>query len=438
MIENGQPERGGLPENITGPYLRERVLQGARFRHTSAEIASVVYYEGGGCSLVTSKGTEQLVPRRFYARPVSVCEIARGRHTTVFSLDLPAADAASCFRTKVTLRWEVTDFQLVAEKRLSSIERDLGPEIVSRLRQVSGRFAVEDAQRANQAILAETEAGRWADLGADAGLLTQMFVEVSTDQIRLDQVAEARKQTAQQEEVARRFAACSRLTTGSAEDRLTYLMAVGGKEDVADVIAMMREDEAQGRRETQEFFLRMLQQGRITSPELEGFLRTRVLASMAPGGFTPPVVPPPAVPAPFVPAPRELPMREPEPRHGPEDRDAEPPRARVPDARNTADTPNTPDTPNTAYPPEAYEPEVYEPAPYEPPVYHPEPYRPDPEPYRPAPYDRPSYGDRPSYDDWPSYDDRGAADRGARRRRRDDDYWDTAPEPPDGGGQSAR
>ncbi|MEU1516575.1 hypothetical protein ABZ490_31285 [Streptomyces sp. NPDC005811] len=434
MIENGQPEAGGLPEHIAGPYLRERALQGARFRHTSAEIASVVYYEGGGCSLVTSRGTEQLVPRRFYARPVSVCEIARGRHTTVFSLDLPAADAASCFRTKVTLRWEVTDFQLVAEKRLSSIERDLGPEIVSRLRQVSGRFAVEDAQRANQAILAETEAGRWADLGADAGLLTRMFVEVSTDQIRLDQVAEARKQTAQQEEVARKFAACSRLTTGSAEDRLTYLMAVGGKEDVADVIAMMREDEAQGRRETQEFFLRMLQQGRITSPELEGFLRTRVLASMAPGGFTPPAVPGPAVPAPFVPPPRELPMREPEP-----------PRARVPDPSYAPEPPKAYEPERheperheperheperyepERYASEAYEPKPYEPKPYEPPVYHPEPYHPEPEPepYRPAPEPyRPAPYDRPSYDD--------------RRRRRDDDYWDTAAEPPDGGGQSAR
>ncbi|MFI7292395.1 hypothetical protein [Streptomyces sp. NPDC050121] len=320
MTDNGQPGTDGLPDIIAGPYLRARVLQGSgRFQQTSAEIASVVYYDGGGCSLMTSQGTRILAPRRYWARPVSVCEIARGRHTTVFTVDLPAADGATFFRTKVTLRWEVTDYQRVAEVRLASVERDLGPEIVSRLRQVSGRFAVEDAQRANQAILAETEAERWAGLGADVGLRTQLFVEVDTDDMRKTQVAEARRQAAQHQAVTERLADFYQVTTSSAEGRLAYLMAMGNREEVADVIAMMREDEAQGRRETQEFFLRMLDQGRITSPELEGFLRTRVLASLTPGGH-----PPPAVPGPFVPPPRELTAPPPAPRARPEPQDTPP------------------------------------------------------------------------------------------------------------------
>ncbi|MFI1033126.1 hypothetical protein [Streptomyces sp. NPDC020951] len=413
MSDEPQPEPAGLPDTVTGPYLRERVLQGAKFQHTSAEIASIVYYDGGGCSLVTSQGTEQLVPRRYWARPVSVCEIARGRHTTVFTVDLPTANGATFFPTKVTLRWEVTDYQRVAHVRLASIESDLGPEIVSRLRQVSGLFAVEDVQRANQAILAETETDRWADFAADVGLHTRLFVEVDTDEMRKRQVAEAREEAAQRDAVARRLEEFAHLPTGSAEGRLTYLMAMGDREDVADVIAMMREDEAQGRRETQEFFLRMLEQGRITSPELEAFLRTRVLASLTQGGFAPPAVPGPAVPGPFVPPPRELPMPQPPPRarREPEPEDAPPwPRSDLPES----------------HAPDPHEPPTYRPEPYRPDPHRPEPYRPDPhrpEPYRPEPYRPESYAPESSPPD------------DARRRRRDDDYWNAAPEGSDGDGR---
>ncbi|MFI9564852.1 hypothetical protein [Streptomyces rishiriensis] len=451
MTDNRQPEAAGLPDAITGPYLRERALQGSKFQHVSSEIASIVHYDGGGCSLVTSGGTEQLVPRRsWWARPVSVCEIARGRHTTVFTVALPAANGATYFRTKVTLRWEVTDYRRVAEVRLTSIERDLGPEIVSRLRRVSGRFAVEDVQRANHAILAETESGRWTDLGADVGLRTSLFVEVDTDELRIGQVAEERKQAAEAESVARRFEEFSHLPTGTAEERLKYLMAMGNREEVAEVIAMMREDEAQGRRETREFFLRMLGQGRITSPELEAFLRTKVLGSMAQGGgFTPP-----AVAAPYTPPPRELTGPRSEPHDTPPwpnadrmDRHRQPePAVAEPYDREPYD--------RKAYDPEPYAPKPderkpYERKPYEAeyrapepdraeyrppgpayeeeespdpvPTYYPEPYSPDPVPtYYPEPYSPDPHG-------------RTVYDETGRRRRRDDDYWDATPQSEDDG-----
>ncbi|MCM2388838.1 hypothetical protein [Streptomyces albipurpureus] len=280
----GNPEEEGLvvPENIAGPFLGERRLSGWSFRHDGgAQSASVVFYEGGGCTVFTVNGTHHVRERRMFARPLSVCQVACGRHITSFEVQLPAAGAATFFLTKVTLRWQVTDYERVVVNRLSSVERDLGEEIVHRLREVSERFSVRDAQEANQAIRADIRAGRWRNLGSDVGLTAELFVGVGTDEVILSQVAEARTDEGEEQRVARRFAAYSRLAGGSASDRLAYLMASGTKDDVNDVIKMMREDDSQGRSDTRDFFIRMLEQDRITSPELEAHLRSLILTGQS-------------------------------------------------------------------------------------------------------------------------------------------------------------
>ncbi|MEU5399630.1 hypothetical protein ABZ348_10055 [Streptomyces sp. NPDC005963] len=276
----GHPGDNGrrLPESIPGPFLSERPFPGRGFRHDGgAQAASVVFYEGGGCTVFTVNGPHEVRERRFWARPLSVCYVACGRHITSFDVRLPAAGAATFFVTKITLRWKVTDYERVAVNQLSSVERDLGEEIVDRLREVSERYPVREAQQANTAIRADIRAGRWRDLGAEVGLSAELFVDVGTDEVIIGQVHEARTDEGEEQRVGRRFAAYSKLAAGSASDRLAYLMASGTKQDVKGVITMMQEDDAQGRSDTRDFFLRMLEQDRITSPELEAHLRSLIL-----------------------------------------------------------------------------------------------------------------------------------------------------------------
>jgi hypothetical protein len=261
-----------IPDDIAGPFWRERRVTG-RFRHAGAQVASVVYYHKGGYSVVTSQGADHSARPHRWARPTTVCEIVRGRHVTTFALQLPAAGAATFFETKVTLRWEVTDYQLVADKRLGSVERDLGPEIVDRLRAVSESFAVHEAQKANQAIRAQTSMGRWSDLGSEVGLRTWMFVDVGTDRAYREQVAGARVDDAEAQRVRARYARFQGLTSGTTADRIAYLMASGTQQDTAELIRMMRDEERQGRREARDLLMRLLEQDRFLSPELEAHLR---------------------------------------------------------------------------------------------------------------------------------------------------------------------
>lgn len=428
-------ERPVVPENIAGPFLRDLPIEG-RFRHQGgAQAASVVFYDGGGCTVHTTNGIEEVRARRWRAKPTSVCLVACGRHVTTFEVQLPAAGAATFFRTKITLRWRVTDYERVVSHRLLSVERDLGPEILNRLQDVSGRHSVTDAQRANQEVRADINAGRWATLGADVGLSCDLFVDFGTDQVHLDQVAEQRSDLAEEGRVARRFASFSRLAGGSAGDRLGYLMASGTKDDVSGVIHMMREDEAQGRSETRDFFLRMLEQDRITSPELEAHLRRLILpgergpdspyAAIAQGAAPPSyreLPPPPSLPSPPPPAPDG------------------PAQGRVwndgawvdEDAKRDAYQPREPE-------PKPYERESYEPPRREPDAYEsrrrePEPY--EARPYEPRPYDTQPYDaqrrdaeprDAQPYDARPYEPDPPAAPA-RRERRRSGDYWDAAPD----------
>ncbi|WP_133913724.1 hypothetical protein [Streptomyces sp. NBC_00582] len=310
----GPEEELVIPENVAGPFLRERLLRDRGFRHAGVQVASVLFYQDGGCSVITAQGADHTDRRGRWARPTSVCEIARGRHVTAFDVELPALGAATFFETRVKLRWEVTDYRLVAEKRLYSVEQDLGPEIVDRLRDVSGRYAVHHAQEANRAVRAEVAAGKWADLGREVGLRTQVFVEVGTDRAHIDFVAGARSDDAEAQRVAGRFAGFARLAQGTDAERLAYLMASGDSREVGELVRMMLENKAEEQRENRDFLVRMAREGRINTPELDAYIRHMALPDQthgypAPGEYVVPALPPaptgPAVPGAAVPR-REL------------------------------------------------------------------------------------------------------------------------------------
>ncbi|MBV2355265.1 alanine and proline-rich secreted protein Apa [Streptomyces sp. J2-1] len=276
-----QAEELVIPENLAGPFLRERIVQGRGFRHAGAQVASVVYYQDGGHSVITARGADHGDRLGRWSRPSTVCEVACGRHTTSFALKLPAHGSATFFETRVKLRWEVTDYRLVVEKRLFSVEEDLGPEIVDRLQGVSTRYSVDQAHEANQAVRLDIEAGRWADLGQEVGLRTKVFVEVGTDRTQIGFVVQTRKDDAEAQRVARRFRGFAAIAQGSDTEKYAYLMASGTGAEVGRLVKMMMESQAEEQRSNREFLVRMAHEGRLNTPELDAYLRRTALRGPA-------------------------------------------------------------------------------------------------------------------------------------------------------------
>ncbi|MFG3234234.1 hypothetical protein ACGFZG_21060 [Streptomyces antibioticus] len=296
----GQEEELVIPENLAGPFLRERIVQGRGFKHWGAQVASVLYYQDGGHSVITARGADHRDRLSRWSRPSSVCEVACGRHTTSFALKLPAHGSATFFETRVKLRWEVTDYRLVVEKRLFSVENDLGPEIVDRLQGVTTRYFVDQAHEANQAVRLDIEAGRWADLGQEVGLRTKVFVEVGTDRTQIGFVSQTRKDQAEAQRVAARFRGFEAIAHGTDAEKLAYLMASGSTAEVGRLIKMMLESQAEEQRANREFLVRMAHEGRVNTPELDAYIRQAVL----PGQQALPALDPRAAlpPAPVAPA----------------------------------------------------------------------------------------------------------------------------------------
>ncbi|MFI1958296.1 hypothetical protein ACH46L_15765 [Streptomyces althioticus] len=272
-----QGEGMALPDNLAGPFLRERAVQGRAFKHYSAQVASVLYYQDGGHSVITARGADHRDRLSRWSRPTTVCEVACGRHTTTFTLKLPAHGAATFFDTRATLRWEVVDHRMVVEKRLFSVENDLGPEIVNRLQGVTARYSVDQAHEANQAVQRDIEAGRWAGLGREVGLRTDLFVEVGTDRTQIAFVDRTRRDEAEMQRVTARFRGFAAIAHGTDAEKYAYLMASGDSAEVGRLVTMMLESQAEDQRANREFLIRMAHEGRINTPELDAYIRRTVL-----------------------------------------------------------------------------------------------------------------------------------------------------------------
>ncbi|MFC7511369.1 hypothetical protein ACFQV4_14850 [Streptomyces thermocarboxydus] len=140
----------------------------------------------------------------------------------------------------MTLRWEVVDYRLVVEKRLFSVENDLGPEIVNRLQGVTARYSVDQAHEANQAVQRDIKAGHWAGLGREVGLRTDVFVEVGTDRTQIAFVNRTRRDEAEMQRVTARFRGFAAIAHGTDAEKYAYLMASGDSAEVGQA----RQDDA--------------------------------------------------------------------------------------------------------------------------------------------------------------------------------------------------
>lgn len=331
------PRELALPQWMRGPFLREYDPAGG-FRHPGAQVASVLFYGKGAYSVVTAMRTEH-VRKRPLAKPFTVVEIARGEHVTSLALKPDAEGGAAAFDAEIDIHWEAVDFFLAADKRLTDVGESLRSQIQQRLLQVTRRFPVSDAQGANYAIEAEQEAGRWDDLGREAGLRVRLFVRLAPD-AKAKEYADQERDREAEKTAARhshemdllkerhradllqvRMSFIRRMAETGQWDEVAFRLA-DDPENASAFLEVLRQEARADRRELLDHTMRLVEEGVIQSPEVEGQIRTilggGILPGTTPTGLVqrpepprqalpagPPVLPP-APPYPPGPAPSAL------------------------------------------------------------------------------------------------------------------------------------
>ncbi|MDH2393481.1 hypothetical protein QCN29_32900 [Streptomyces sp. HNM0663] len=166
------PERGHS-ERPKGPLVRECTPP---YRRTSGQLAAVVLYRDGG-HVVEWPDRRENHRRQWLSRPYTVFEVLLGRNVTEFDLRLPAAGDSVFFDASAKVHWEVADPYLVVTQRVWDVAELLHDDLLDGLRAISRRFALTEAQRADEAVRDELSAGRLS-LGRDLGLRTRVHVFV--------------------------------------------------------------------------------------------------------------------------------------------------------------------------------------------------------------------------------------------------------------------
>ncbi|MDX3697628.1 hypothetical protein PV726_47115 [Streptomyces europaeiscabiei] len=229
-----------------GPLLREYKLTGA-FHRSGAHTASVLHYNNGGYSIVfPHQATHHNKP--LLGRPFAVTEVLLGVHSSSFSMLLPAAGGVDFFSVEADVHWEVSDPYAVVHARLLDVEQMLAPELQDRLRTVSHRYPLDQANEAWQAMRRALDEENGV-LGQHLGLSTRTYVRVDLDR-------------AQVRDRVRRYQAA--LENGDTQE-LAYLMA-RSPADAASIFSLLREERREVRRE--ELLLQIIDRGLVSSDDV--------------------------------------------------------------------------------------------------------------------------------------------------------------------------
>jgi hypothetical protein len=256
----------GHPPMPRGPFLREYVPQPG-FRHTSARTASVVFYRGGGYSVMTMARAEHF-GRRMMARPQTVCEIALGTFTTRLELELPAQGGATFFAAEVEVHWAAADPYLVATNVVEDVEQRLKGPVLQRLRDVTSQYPVTDSGEAEKRLTAYCADGRWDDLGSGIGLSVRLYVRLRTDQRRIEEHHAFRDEQHQAALQGMREKRMLTMLRGGQLDKLAFMLA-SSPEDARDFMERIRQEGRQDEKERIKRVIELIEGGKVHSVELE-------------------------------------------------------------------------------------------------------------------------------------------------------------------------
>ena len=265
--EGGQGPRGPMLRETRPPYQRY-----------SGAVAAVLLYENGGHSVIWPHTRED--HRKPWLRaPYTVFEIALGRNVTRFDLELPARGDSEFFRARASVHWKVEEPVEVVRNQVWDVADLLRDELLDRLREVSRRFRLTEAQRADEAVRAELDSGR-SDLGRDLGLSTRVhvFIDLSTrvmEQVREGAVLDHRLELAEKEhalhrrkeqhesqlvlERARSFEA---VLQGGDEARIAHFMARDPARAL-DIEKLFAHERRQGQADWLEFIGKLIDGGQL-------------------------------------------------------------------------------------------------------------------------------------------------------------------------------
>ncbi|WP_327191344.1 hypothetical protein [Streptomyces xinghaiensis] len=188
-----RPAVAGPSQDLAGPFVREYTPKWP-YRHPSAQVASVLYYRMRSTRVVNPEG-DRGHWLRFFSRPYTVVDVQLGWHVAQFEVKLPTADSALFFPARVKVRWRVRDPYTVATSQVSDVAQLMIPELESRLREVTRRYAVHEVKAANEAV-GEVLGG--SDPGSAFGLELEVFADIGPDELTVrhtERVVEARHLT---------------------------------------------------------------------------------------------------------------------------------------------------------------------------------------------------------------------------------------------------
>ncbi|MER6616003.1 hypothetical protein [Streptomyces xantholiticus] len=261
------PRKGPLLHECTLPYQRR-----------SGQVAAVCLYSNGGHSVLWPSRREDC-NKPWFGQPFSVFEVILGRHVTTFELALPAAGDAQSFQARAEVTWEVEDPHLVVEKAVWDVREMLHGDLLYALRQVSRRFRLTEAQRADEAVQAELRAGRM-DLGRDLGLSTRVHVFIDLSEQVRDRVvevenvtfamrkdaaeaeAERRRDRYERERVAARAAELEQVLRRGEEAEIIHMMA-SNPDKVWEIRQAIRQEKREGQADYLNMFNRLLDAGML-------------------------------------------------------------------------------------------------------------------------------------------------------------------------------
>ncbi|MGW3040183.1 hypothetical protein ACWC9T_09075 [Kitasatospora sp. NPDC001159] len=295
MTDDPKPARkspgkaGPATAHPAGPLLREYPRPESGIRRPGAGVALVVFYRNGGHSVVTAMGDEH-VGRPFMARPVTVCEVARGTHVTRLSLQVPAAGGTTFFEVEVDVQWTVTDYLKVVDEQVTNVAVRLRAPLTERLRGVCAGYPVSAAAEADRAVKSACRNGQWDDLGYDLGLRAELYVRFTVDRKTITQAEEVRDDDhrgtmAEREHVHTltgehrtgellqlRMQKFRVMLDGGEWSRICFMLADNPGEARA-FMELLRQEARADRRELLEHTLDLVEKGVIQSAELESQVR---------------------------------------------------------------------------------------------------------------------------------------------------------------------
>ncbi|MER6398380.1 hypothetical protein ABT263_20350 [Kitasatospora sp. NPDC001603] len=284
------PGRGGASSvHPAGPLLKEYPRPEGGLPQPGAGVAQVLFYRNGGHSIITARGSEH-VGRPFMARPVTVCEVARGTHMTRVSLQVPAAGGTTFFEVEADIQWTVTDYLKVVDEQVTNVAVRLRAPLTERLRGVCAGYPITAATEADRAVKSACRNGQWDDLGYDLGLRAELYIRFTVDRKAIAQAEQVRdddhRGTMAEREHAHDLAGEHHsgellqlrmqkfrvMLEGGEWSQICFMLADNPAEARA-FMELLRQEARQDRRELLDHTLDLVEKGVIQSAELESQVR---------------------------------------------------------------------------------------------------------------------------------------------------------------------